>query len=231
MAKIKQVKLKLGLDHQRPYQETMVAINYDATDRNTETYSRKVPSENERFYINLPKKVADSLGVDKVKAGDQKEVLDKFLELIEQYKFLDTEVNQVILYLIEVEPEPGAKRSAFGGGSRRVNVWAGTYEETVATAGDGGKRYSYTRVDSPVNFAELDEFDRNNPTSSRRAERYNKQVPWTEQNAAFFIWIKNNMDNLIARLHELKQPENMIETINAGRLLPLGASKEPEGAE
>ncbi len=223
MAKIKQVKMRLGLNPAKDWLETVVAINYNATDRNTETYRRPVPSTDERFFINLPKTVADALGVDKAKASDQKEVVVKFLELIEQYKNINTEVNRVILYKINVSPEPREKESAFDAGFRKVSVWAGTYEETVATAGDGGKRYSYTRIESPVNFAELDEKDWHNHTG-RNADRFDKQVPWTEQNAVFFIWIKENMTLLIERLHELEQPDLLIETINAGRLLPLGES-------
>jgi len=221
MAKIKQVKLRLELDPQRPYRETTIAINYNATDRKTETYRRPVPSDKERFFINLPKVVADALGVDQAKAGDQKEVVAKFMELIDQYKKMDTEVNKVILYKIEVDPKPGAKKSQFDAGFLKISVWAGTYEETVAIAGDGGKRYSYTRVESPVNFAQLDEKDNYNHTG-RGAERFDKQVPWTEQNATFFIWIRDNMTLLIERLHDLEQPDNLVEAIQAGRLLPLG---------
>lgn len=225
MAKIKQVKLTLGLDPKRPYQETTVAINYNATDRKTETFRRPVPPDDERFFINLPKTVADALGVDKAKAGDQEAVVARFMEFIEQYKCLEVKVNQLILYKIEVEPKPGEKKSAFASGFRKVSVWAGAYEETVATAGDGGKRYSYARVESQINYAELDEKDWYNHTG-RGTDRFNQQVPRTEQNVAFFLWIKNNMDNLIERLHELVDPERMIETINEGRLLPLGAGEE-----
>ncbi len=221
MAKIKQVKMALGLNPLRPYLETTVAINYNSTDGRTSTYRRPVPSDNERFFIKLPKVVADALGVDQAKASDQDAVVVKFKELIEQYKYLDTEVNKVILYTIDVDPKPGDKKSAFSPGHLKVVVWAGTYEETVATAGDGGKRYSYARVESPVNFAELDEFDRYNP-ARRHANRFDGQVPWTEQNAAFFVWIKDNMTLLIERLHDLKQPDNLVEAIQAGRLLPLG---------
>ena len=221
MAKIKQVKMRLGLDPKRPYLETTVAINYNSTDRHTETYRRTIPSDSERFFIKLPQVVADSLGVEQAKAGDQDEVMVRFKELIEQYKHLATEVNQVILYTIEVDPKPGEKKSAFEHGRLKVVVWAGTYEETVATAGDGAKRYSYARVESPVNFAELDKFDSYNPTG-RHGDHFDKQVPWTEQNAAFFIWIKDNMTLLIERLHDLKQPDNLIEAIQSGRLLPLG---------
>ena len=221
MAKIKQVKMMLELDPKSPYLETTVAINYNSTDRRTETYHRPVPPNNERFFIKLPQVVADSLGVAQAKAGSQDEVVVKFKELIEQHKHLLTEVNQVILYTIEVAPKPGEKMSLFGNGRLLIIVWAGTYEETVATAGDGTKRYSYARVESPVNFAETDEFDRCNPTGGD-ADRFDKQVPWTEQNATFFLWIKDNMTLLIERLHDLEQPNNLVEAIQAGRLLPLG---------
>ena len=226
MAKVKQIKMKLGLNTKRPWLETVVAINYDSTDRQTSTYRRPVPPDSERFFIKLPQVVADALGMEKAKAGDQDEVVVRFKELIEQYKRLDTVVNQVILYTIEVSPKPGGKVTAFSDGTRRVIVWAGTYEETVAIAGDGGERYSYARVESPVHFTgDADGkhyFDPVLRRSSRDAARFDTQVPWNEQNEAFFVWIKDNLTLLIERLHELENPDNLIETISAGRLLPLG---------
>ncbi|KKN62609.1 hypothetical protein LCGC14_0510200 [marine sediment metagenome] len=227
MAKIKQVKMRLGLTLGRPNQETVIAINYNSTDQHTTTYRRRIPPENERFFIRLPKVVADALGVEQALAGDQDEVVVKFRELIEQYKCLATEVNQVILYIIQVAPDSVDKRSAFSHGHLSVDVWAGTYEETVAVAGDGGKRYSYTRVESPVNFTEGDGgkvfYD---PTDRRGVARFDCQAPWNERNASFFLWIKEHMLELVARLGELRDADKMIETINADRLLPLLASPD-----
>ena len=226
MAKVKQIKMELGLNTERPWLETVVSIHYNSTDRQSENFRRPTPPDNERFFIKLPQVVADALGIDKAKAGDQDEVVVRFKELIEQYKCLDTVVNPVILYTIEVSPKPGAKVTTFSDGTRRVVVWAGTYEETVAIAGDGGKRYSYARVESPVNFSGdaggKHYFDPVLRRSSRDAARFDTQVPWNEQNEAFFVWIKDNLTLLIERLHELENPANLIETISAGRLLPLG---------
>ena len=53
---------------------------------------------------------------------------------------------------------------------------------------------------------------------------FEKQVPWTEKNEAFFKWVADNMARLIDGLISIESPEKMVEAINAGRLLPLGNS-------
>ncbi|GAJ20552.1 unnamed protein product, partial [marine sediment metagenome] len=53
-------------------------------------------------------------------------------------------------------------------------------------------------------------------------ERSEHQIPWTKANEAFFFWLKERMEDLIERLHELRESSKLIETIAAGRLLPLG---------
>ena len=224
MAKIKQVKMRLGLNPDREYQETVVNICYDSTDRRTETYCRPIPAE--RFYIKLPQVVADALGVADVRAGDQVEVMKRFEEALEQFKKLEIEVNQVIIYRFGVKPKPTDAPSYFFGGTHEVSVWAGTYEETIAIAGDGVKRYSYELVESNVNFAP-DAFQDYMPGPNRSCggTRFECQVPRTDSNDAFFIWIKERMSELISRLYELEQPSNLLESISAGRLLPLGNSQ------
>lgn len=217
MAKVKSVKMRLEIDQKRPWVESMVNICYDATDRRTEKYRRPVPSENERFYIMLPKVVADALGGDRVKDKDQKEVMERFKEALEKFKNMKTEVNRVIVYEFEVAPNPDAKMSSWDYGLK-VLIKAGTFEETVMIAGDGVKRYSYESIESEVNMGGQFGYR----VGSRDSRMEKKQVPWTERNEAFFVWIKVNMLELINRLHELETPESLIETIVAGRLLPLG---------
>ena len=223
MAKVKQTKMRLELQADKPWLETMVNINYDATDRRTETYRRPVPTE--RFYINLPKLVADALGFDKVRAEDQVEVMKRFKEALEKFKALQTEVNRVILYEFSVEPKPTGDKSHYFTGHYRVQIWAGTYEETVAIAGDGARRYSYENIESEINFHTPETHNFVDP-SRRNANRHDSQVPWTEQNEAFFLWIKKRMKELIERLYELEKPDKLIEMITAGRLLPLGSGKK-----
>lgn len=224
MAKIKQVKMRLGLNPDREYQETVVNICYDSTDRRTENYHRPIPKQ--RFYIKLPQVVADALGTADVRGDNQVDVMENFNEAIDRFKKLDTEVNEVILYSFDVEPKPGDQskyRSAY-----RTMVWAGAFKETVAVAGDGHRRYSYEAAeDDPLDFPGG---EYHSPSRSRQdGRRYDCQVPRTERNEQFFIWVRDRMDDLVLALASLKKPDKLIDTISAGRLLPLGGNQSGEG--
>ncbi len=210
MAKIKQTKMRLELDLAHQWKETIVSIYYDSTDRNTQQYGRPIPEE--RFYIVLPRVVADALGYDKVRAKDQGEVMVRFKAAIESYKCLETEVNRVIAYKFDLTPNP--KNTLYDDHGYRIVLSVTAYEETVMTAGDGAKRYSYEQIDSDINIGR--EWTRSD------GDRKNNQVPYNDKNYAFFLWIKTNMKHLIDKLLEIERPEKLIETIHAGRLLPLG---------
>lgn len=222
MAKVKQVKMKLGINPDRPYQETVVNICYDSTDRRTENYHRPIPEQ--RFYIKLPQVVTDSLGIADVRGDNQVDVMENFNQAIERFKKLETEVNRVILYNIEVEPLPEGhpNRKEYHHSSNQnlqVRVWAGTYEETVCIAGDGTHRYSYEYIESDLIYPGQDYFD---PSRRSRGTRFESQLPWTEQNEDFFKWVLVHMLELVNALADLYEPDKLIETISAGRLLPLG---------
>lgn len=220
MAKIKQQKMRLGLDLRRPHEETVVAVCYDSTDTHTANYFKKVPTDG-RFYINILQVVADSLGIKEVRAIDQDAVIVKFLEIIERFKQLKVEKNRVILYAFDYSPKPSERRDYFSG-NYKIEIWAGTFEETVATAGDGAKRYSYERIESDVNYELGTSHNYNNP-NRHGSIKYNNQVSLNDQNERFFIWLKNSMENLITRLSEIDNPERLLELVSACRLLPLGS--------
>ncbi len=222
MTKIKQVKLRLNLNPDRPYQETVVNICYDSTDRHTEHYHRPIPEQ--RFYIKLPQVVADSLGLADVRGDNQVDVMGNFNQAIERFKKLETETNRVILYKFEIEPLPEGhpNRKEYHHSSNQnlqVRVWAGTYEETVCIAGDGTRRYSYEHIDSDLIYPGQDFY---NPSRWSDGKRFEKQLPWTEQNECFFKWILVRMVELVNALADVHEPDKLIEAINAGRLLPLG---------
>jgi len=226
MAKIKQKKMRLGLDPKRPHQETVINICYDSTDRRTESYRRPIPSK--RFYIKLPQVVADALDETDVRGNDQEDVVKLFEDAIERFKSLKKEVNWVILYDIKVGPHPNEEKKKDYWYSRsgiEIRVWAGTYQETVAIAGDGVRRFSYEYIESLVNFPGTGKDGSKGPTD-RDGLRYDRQVPWTEQNEAFFVWIKERMTDLVAHLAALQEPDTLIESISAGRLLPFGGSSQ-----
>lgn len=236
MAKIKQVKMRLGLNPDREWKETVVNICYDSTDKRTENYRRPIPEQ--RFYIKLPQVVADALGIPDVRGSNQVEVMENFEETLKKFKNLNTEVNKVILYAFEVEPKPKEKGNFFTG-HYRVVLWAGTFQETVAISGDGVRRYSYERIESDVNFA-TEQGARYAGKGRLDGKRYKCQVPWTDKNEVFFLWLKSRTEELIARLYELVEPDKMIETISAGylmgyidmtvlnRSLPLGNQPDKE---
>lgn len=219
--KIKQTKKRLGLKGERPWEETIVAIRYD--NREGGGY-HSAPAQ--RFYIKLPGVVADALGVDEVKGDNQVDVMERFDEAIERFKKLETEVNRVILYQLEVGPlpegHPNRERYHYSSNqSLQVKIWAGTYEETVCIAGDGVRRYSYEHIKGDLIYPGQEYHDPNRGDGSR----CDRQLPWTEKNAAFFQWVLTQMLELVNTLSDLYEPDKMIEAINAGRLLPLGATE------
>ncbi len=215
MAKIKSIKMKLELDSTKPYLETTVNICYDPTDRHTSNYSRKVPDK--RFYIKLPQIVAAAVGKEDSRGNTQEEALKSFEDDLKSFRERKIEHNKVIIYTISITPDK--TRSYNTGDGWGVNVWAETFDETVLTDGLGKKRYSYEKIESVLKY----------PGSIsmgfRDAKRFDNQVPWTEQNEAFFLWVGDRLADLVARLAEIKTPEKLIETVNAGRLLPLGEGK------
>ena len=103
----------------------------------------------------------------------------------------------------------------------KVSVWAATFEETVAIDGAGGRRYAYEVMESGIKFpGAVPNFN------WLQGKRFESQIPWTETNEAFFSWVSLNMTELIKRLADIRKPERMIESISAGRLLPLGPSAQ-----
>lgn len=219
MAKIKQKKMRLGLNPARTWEETVVEICYDATDRRTESYRRKIPDK--RFYIKLPQVMADALGVPETRGDDQDDVLKVFEAEVERFKNLKKETNRVILYRIDTAPDFKEKKAyTWDSTDIRIVVWVGTYLETVAIAGDGVRRYSYEHVESPIDFPGT----KYQHTTDRDGARWKNQIPWTDRNEKFFVWVQEHMTELAMRLGELNNPDLLIETVNAGRLLPLGES-------
>jgi hypothetical protein len=218
MAVVKTKKMRLELDPDKPYKETIIKIRYDGR---SGRYNE--PPAEGRFYITLPDIMAGSLGITEVRARTQDDVDKLFEEALEQFRNLRTEVNDVILYSIYTQPSQASKYYHDEGYA--LKIWAGTFRETVATAGDGTKRYSYERVEGIIDYpGEID------PARwSRRGKKYTPQVPWTNENEIFFKWVADNLKILIERLDELQSPELLIETINAGRLLPVGAPGNTEG--
>jgi len=212
--KIKQVKMRLNLDPKRDWLETTVAINYDPTDKRSETYRRPIPEK--RFYVNLPPSVADVLGYTTSRGNTQDEALATFKADLEKFKNLETEHNRVIIYRISVTPDPTSKYSP--GTGYGVNVVAHCFEETVAIDGAGARRYSYEKAESSLDFPGSQYIQANHTGG----EREDKQVPWTEQNEAFFLWVGDRLAELVDRLRDIQAPDKLIEQINEGRLLPLG---------
>jgi len=226
--KVKQTKMRLELDPARPYKETVVEICYDSTDKNTVTYKRVIPEH--RFYVKLPQVVADSLGFATSRGDTQEEALKAFENDLERFRKLKVERNRVILYHINANPDTKRGKTNIG---YMVDVWAGTYIETVCIDGAGLKRYSYEAVESSIDYSNANKgsYLYNFASCSytpRDGMCAKNQVPWTEQNEAFFIWVQLRMAELVARLAEISEPEKMVEAISAGRLLPLYVGKDEE---
>ncbi len=221
MAKVKQTKMQLGLDPSKPRLETVVYTNYDNGTRGRSSFDRE-----KRFYIKLPQIMADALGQNEVRGKTQEEAMKLFEEVIEKFKALKTEKSKVILYQISVCPDPrtDADWRDRNGKGMSISVWAGLYEETVMTSGAGGKRYSYEKIEPALPY-DGEPSGLSSGWGWRDAKRFERQVPLTEANESFFRWVGDNMSKLIAALAEIESPSNLIEAVNAGRLLPLGVSK------
>jgi hypothetical protein len=214
MAKIKQIKMRLGIDAEHPRKETVVNVCYDATDRRTSNYNRPIPEDSKRFYIKLPPVVAVAIGETEVRAANQSDVIKVFEEALTKFKCQKTEVNRVIIFEFDVGPKPNARWNLEYGYSVRVS--AVTYNETVMTACDGQQRYSYERIESDMNIGSVHVYNGNRETH---------QIPCDAKSEAFFRWVKINMGLLIEKLCELGEPSQLIKAIEAGKLLPLGTKE------
>lgn len=208
--KIKQTKMKLELDPNRRSVEDIIAINYDNTESRFATIK-------ERFFVTLPPVVATALGKNEVRAETQDAVWQKFLDAIQQFKTMTTEHNKVILYNFELGPLPASNpnHNNYGANELKVCIQAGIFIETVTTAGDGNKRYTYEAQQGL-------EYPSSPHVYNTNTRRYPRVICYTERNEAFFKEVKDRMIELVNRLIELESPEKLAETINTGRLLPLG---------
>ncbi len=223
MAVVKQSKLRLMLDPEKPWLETVVKVKYDNTDGRYRTVA-----EDSRFYVELPEVVANALGKKEVRAGTQQKALDEFEQAIKSFKAMNVETTRVILYRLTLYPHPfdEEKNKWNVRGGLNVCVTAGVYDEKVTTAGDGSRRYFYEYQPSSLDYPD----GRNIPAYGygRQNDHCDCQVPWSEKNEAFFRWIAEQMGVLIEALAKLDDPANLIEMINTGRLLPLGAGQAGE---
>lgn len=219
MPKIKQTKMRLELDLKKPWVETIVYVNYE----NTTGRSGYRTAPKERFYVNLPQIVADALSIKEVRGADQEAAMEAFKEAIKQFKNLKMERTKVILYRFGAGPlpkdHPKYEKYKYTSHNYKAEVWAGTYEEVVAIAGDGARRYSYEHIESDIYFPGTEYAS----VTDRNGSRFDCQVPWTEQNERFFLWIQEQMEKLVLALVGIGEPEQLVDAINAGRLLPLGS--------
>lgn len=219
--KVKSMKMRLELDPTIPWKETTVSVNYDPTDEKTRHYGKPVPEH--RFYINLPQVVADALGRKDSRGDTQEEAIAAFKADLDTFRQLHTEKNKVILYEIKTNPSTDDKYPYRG---YKVDVWAGVFNETVMIDGADNRRYSYEPLESSIKFPQG-----SNPFRLHNWEgkREKNLIPWSKRNEAFFVWVAERMADLVNRLDALRVPDNLIETISAGRLLPLGQSNALKG--
>lgn len=219
MPRVKQTKMRLELDPGKTSAETIVYVEYDNQDTRFDWGKPKG-----RFFVKLPPVVATALGKTEVRAEDQDKAMDAFNEAIALFKQMKTERSKVILYSFTMFPDPRQDKEHqkywSGGNGIRVEIWAGIYEEVVAISGDGSKRYSYEPIEPGLPY-DGDYYHR----TSRDTNRIEFQVPLTDENVAFFTWVASSMTALIARLAEMNNPAHLIESINAGKLLPLGRAE------
>ncbi len=212
MPRVKQIKMCLGLNPATEDELTVVNIEY---------YNGRDEPENGRFYVKLPQVLADALGQKLAEGKTQHAAFEAFETCLKRFKSLKTERHRVILYDIHVEPHPKHDSRYHDPSGLEVKIWAAAYEEIISISGAGDRRYNYEPRESSLKYYGV-------PFEVRhsRQERIADQVPWTEKNEAFFKWIEDQLNALIYALADIAEPAKMIETINAGRLLPLGGQQK-----
>lgn len=213
MPRVKQEKITLGLDPARPRAETVVYTNYD---NKADRYGAE--PQGGRFWIGLPGIMSEVIGKREVRGKTQEAARKAFMDVLEKFKNIKVETRKVILYQIHCRRKAGDSRwsSDFG---YEIKIWAGVYIETVALSGSGIGRYSYEEVNSTLKYP-----GSCSEVEQARGTKFKAQVPWTEQNEAFFKWVEDRMNGLINALADIAEPAKLIESINSGKLLPLGRS-------
>lgn len=201
MAKVQTCKLYLELDGKHQYFTRV--INYNNSDHS--------------FSITLPTAMAKTLGKEELSAKTQQEVEDAWKAAMDEYKEAKIEYNKVILFDIKLR---SSTRDDHGDGLM-IDIWAAVYEERIATSGGGRIYRTYNQLESSLDFPRS--------TFSRRiayrGERHEKQIPWTQKNEDFFLFIQTKMQDLIEQLGTLIKPDDMLSFIQSGRLLSMGKGK------
>lgn len=213
MSVVKQTKMRLELNPAKPWEETVVKVHYDNSGAGRYAHE----PEGGRFYVKLPPIVADALGQTEARGETHQVAFWAFEACLKRFRNLKTEVNRVILYEIILRPNPEAENRSSWDAGYKVDIWAGTYEETAAVSGNDMRRHHYEKMESSLSYpGEASHINRSD------GDKWEDQVPWTEKNEAFFKWVEISMNQLVTALGEIKSPEKLIETINSGKLLPLG---------
>jgi hypothetical protein len=175
------------------------------------------PNENYRsrvqFEADYPSEVAAALGEQFATGQTFDEVRKAFYAGIEKFKAFETTKRRVILYSFDTGKD-------YHSDSLRLSLSAGVFDEQETKSPAGAKHYDYIKVEGAFNFG-------GESAGGRwRDARRDHQLPYTERNEKFFVYIKENMENLIEMLESIKEPAKLSEFIDAGRLLPVGKTDQ-----
>ena len=219
MSKVKQRKMRLGIDPQRPYQETVVAVNYDSR-KHRASYGIYGGKE-EDFYITIPAIIADALGQKEVRAESVEACFKAFNEIIKRFETVRTEKSKVILYLVETSAGTGTVKEYYRDYSMySVRFVAGIFTETVMISGTEQKRYNYEPAGDLKGYEQF-HFAVTGYTSDGE-KRYEEQVPWSLEAEAYFTRLAGRLQQLVDRMIELKDTEVLMKEIPAGKPLVTG---------
>ncbi|MDD5702111.1 MAG: hypothetical protein PHU23_08695 [Dehalococcoidales bacterium] len=167
------------------------------------------------FQAKYPPEVAAALQKEFAEAKTFGEVREKYIKGLEQFKNFNITTKKVILYHISVGSYDSGYAHRDEPDRLHIDIEAGVFEEQETTSAAGDKHYDYIKVEGAFNF------NMGYPTWSR-SHRHSSQLPYTEENEKFFLYIAEHMRILIAQLHEIDDPAKLEGFINAGRLLPIG---------
>jgi len=178
------------------------------------------------FKINLPPKVAQSLGHEHVEAPSKDEALAAYNADIRKYRLQEVTTRKVIRYAIQAKGRIEGKRLSKGNGIE-LSLWADVCEEMRTKWNDGTSTYTYKSVENsfPVGLNGL-EYQSSTRMNWRRAQPDPNTMLWTEEREAFFVQFYNRFEDMVCRLLDATgTPKSMESLVNAGVANLLGPAR------
>ncbi|MDD4874433.1 MAG: hypothetical protein PHE15_05630 [Dehalococcoidales bacterium] len=168
-----------------------------------------------QFEADWPPEIAAALNETFARGDTFDEVRKNFFAGIEKFKTFETTKTRVILYHFGTSTPHNSSQIY-------LSVSAGVFDEQMTKSAAGATHYDYIKVEGGFNFGDQ---SGGGKWGGSRIEQF---LPYNERNEKFFLYIKENMENLIAMMESIRYPEKLGEFIDAGRFLPVGKTEVKE---